>query len=85
MSHPWYMIVIPWYILFWGTVAWAIRRNGPGRVKHSVRCPDKNAGARLVVLYREPEFGSVKASDVTACTLFGTAPITCDKTCLARL
>ncbi len=85
MNVPWYAIVIPWYILFWGTVALLIRRYGPGRVKHSVRCPEMNVRARLVVLYREPTFGAVEASDVTACSLFGTALLTCDKACLARL
>ena len=85
MNVPWYAIVVPWYILFWGTVALLIRHYGPGRVKHAVRCPEKNTRAKLEVLYSEPEFGCVKASDVTACSLFGTARLTCDKACLARL
>jgi hypothetical protein len=54
-------------------------------VKRAVRCPQKSVGAKLEVLYREPEFGCVQAADVTACSLFGAAPVTCDKECLARL
>ncbi len=85
MNVPWYMVVVPWLILFWGAVALVIRRYGPGRVKRSARCPDKNVRAKVTVLYGEPAFGSVQAADVTTCSLFSTAPITCDKACLARL
>ncbi len=85
MNVPWYMVVVPWLILFWGAVALAIRHYGPGRLKRSLRCPDKSTRAKMVVLYSEREFGSVQASDVTACSLFGTAPVTCEKACLARL
>ncbi len=85
MDIPWYMVVVPWLILFWGAVALLIRRYGPGRMKRSVRCPERNTRAKLIVHYSEPTFGAVEASDVTACSLFSTAPITCDKACLARL
>lgn len=85
MNEHVYLLVVAWYILFWGTVAMAIRSYGPGRLKRSLRCPDKSTRAKMVVLYSEREFGSVQAADVTACSLFGTAPVTCEKACLARL
>jgi hypothetical protein len=39
----------------------------------------------LEVLYTEPVWGTLKASDVTRCSLFGPARVSCDKKCLSQL
>lgn len=58
---------------------------GAGKVRRRARCPDLGRRARLEVLYSEPAWGRLKASDVTWCSLFGPAPVTCEKKCLLRL
>jgi hypothetical protein len=63
----------------------AIREVGPGKVTRRVRCPDLQRRARLEVLYTEPVWGTLKASDVTRCSLFGPARVSCDKKCLSQL
>lgn len=62
-----------------------IREVGPGRVARRVRCPDLERRAKLEVLYTEPMWGTLKASDVTRCSLFGPARVTCEKKCLNLL
>jgi hypothetical protein len=37
------------------------------------------------VVQIEPHFGAIRAEDITACSLFGGGPVSCDKACLARL
>lgn len=69
----------------WGVLALAIRRWGPGRAKRSVRCPTKQVRAKVVVEQGEGDFGSLRVSDVTRCSLFRDAPLTCAKECLAKL
>ena len=69
----------------WGIVLFSIWRWGPGRAKHSVLCPEKQLRAKLVVEQREGDFGSLRANDVAACSLFPEGPLNCNKECLARL
>ena len=63
----------------------AIREVGPGTVTRRVRCPDHARRARLEVLYTEPVWGTLKATNVTRCSLFGPARVTCGKKCLSQL
>lgn len=62
-----------------------IRQVGPGRVTRRVRCPDLGRRARLEVLYGEPVWGTLQAREVTRCSLFGPAAVTCGKECLGQL
>jgi hypothetical protein len=63
----------------------AIREAGPGKVTRRVRCPDLEKRARLEVLYTEPVWGTLQATDITRCSLFGRAPVSCHKNCLRQL
>jgi hypothetical protein len=63
----------------------AIREVGPGKVTRRVRCPDLEKRARLEVLYTEPVWGTLQATDITRCSLFGPARVSCDKKCLNLL
>lgn len=83
------MDVIQWLAVVavlsaWAVLAYTIRRWGPGRARRSVRCPTKNKRARLVVEQQEGDFGRLRVTDVTACSLFPDSPFNCDKECLAR-
>ena len=69
----------------WAVLFLTIRRWGPGRAKRWVRCPTKRVQAKVVVEQREGDFGSLRVTDVAACSLFPDAPLTCGKECLARL
>lgn len=73
-------VIGAWVVLFF-----AIRHWGPGRARRRVRCPDKNLPARLTVLYVEPGFGAIRASDVIRCSLFSNAPVACGKQCLRQV
>ena len=66
----------------WIVVAFAIRRWGPGTVRHSILCPEKKVRVRASFLVQESSFGSLKTVDVTECSQFPAAPVTCDKNCL---
>lgn len=72
-------------LLAWLVAAYAIWKWGPGLRKRSVRCPEKKVRAKVLVDQREAEFGSLRVTDVTACSLFADAPLTCGKECLGRL
>ncbi len=63
----------------------AMHEVGPGRAHRRVQCPDLKRKARLEVLYREPVWGTLKASEVTRCSLFGPARVSCEKRCLSQL
>ncbi|MFQ5664630.1 MAG: hypothetical protein ACE5HL_12460 [Terriglobia bacterium] len=69
----------------WMLVLLTIRRWGPGRSRHWVRCPEKKRRAKVVVEYKESEFGRVRAVDVKDCSLLPDQPVDCDKECLTRL
>lgn len=68
----------------WSVFAYTVWRWGPGRRRRSVRCPEKNKRARLVVEQRESGFGTLQVTDVTACSLLPDGPVTCDKQCLRK-
>lgn len=71
-------------LLAWSVAAYAIWKWGPGLRKRSVRCPEKKLRAKVLADQREAEFGSLRVTDVTACSLFAGAPL-CGKECLGRL
>ncbi len=66
----------------WSIASLIIRRWGPGIVCRTLLCPEKQAPARVTFQRREGSFGSLKAADVQACSLFPDAPVTCHKHCL---
>lgn len=68
----------------WALVFLTIRRWGPGRARRSVQCPAKRVRAQVVVEQQESDFGSLRVTDVTACSLFPQQPVTCDKQCLSQ-
>jgi len=74
-----------WVILVWSALAMAIRHWGLGLARRRVRCPETHARAEVRVVQVEPSFGAIRTGDVTACSLFGGGPVSCDKPCLARL
>lgn len=69
----------------WTVLFFAIWRWGPGPRRRSLRCPTKRVRAKVTIEQREGAFGSLRAADVTACSLFPDAPVTCDKECLTKL
>jgi hypothetical protein len=85
MTDPVHLLAIGWVVLVWVTFAFAVAHWGPGVARRGVRCPEKNARAKLRVLETEPSFGAIRASDVLRCSLLGAGPVSCDKRCLARL
>jgi hypothetical protein len=84
LYNPWVWMAVAGVVAVWAVVAVWIRRWGPGQVGHLVDCPEKNQKARIVVLQKEAAWGTFRAADVTACSLFSGA-VTCEKRCLARL
>ena len=78
------LIMVGGVLLLWLVVGLAVRRWGPGVSKHLVRCPETKSLARVSFVYKEAGFGSVQATDVTRCSLFGSGPVACDKHCLSR-
>ena len=69
-------------VIAWSIVFGIIRRWGPGIARRTLRCPEKEAPARVTFQRLEGSFGSLKAADVQECSLFPDAPVTCDKHCL---
>lgn len=72
-------------LLAWVGAALMIRRWGPGTIRRQVRCPERLRRATVLAVQTEAGYGAIRASDVLACNLLGTGPVTCDKRCLARL
>lgn len=79
------LIVLGGVVLLWLVVGFIVGRWGPGRSTHFVRCPETKTVARVAVLFREGDFGSVRAADVLRCSLFGRGQVTCEKGCLSRV
>lgn len=69
----------------WAVFVYGLRRWGPGTAKRGVRCPVQRVRAQVVVEQREGDFGSLRVTDVRACSLFPEVPLRCGKECLARL
>ena len=58
-----------------------IRQWGPGIITRRVRCPEKHVDAKVTFVQAEGDFGSLLVTDVTDCSLFPGAPVTCTKAC----
>ncbi|HUU14650.1 MAG TPA: hypothetical protein VM182_13235 [Terriglobia bacterium] len=69
----------------WTVAGYAIWRWGPGTRRRSVRCPEKKIRAVVMANQSEAEFGCLRVTDISACSLLPGAPVTCDKECLVRL
>ena len=80
--EPLIIIVLSVVLAVWIGVFFGIRRWGPGTLRRSVLCPEKQVPARVTLLRREGSFGSLKVVDVTSCSLFSGAPVTCQKNCI---
>jgi hypothetical protein len=85
MLDPVLIVPIVGVLVAWVVVVFALRRWGPGRATRSVRCPEKGVRAKLRVEQREGDFGSLRVTDVLACSLLAAKPVDCDKECLVRL
>jgi len=73
----------------WGGVGWLMYRWGPGRVRRKVQCPKQHVQAEVEVLQTEGDWakggwGSLRQSDVLACSLFPLGQLTCTKECILR-
>ncbi|OFW14427.1 MAG: hypothetical protein A3H27_00415 [Acidobacteria bacterium RIFCSPLOWO2_02_FULL_59_13] len=80
--EPLIFVILSVVLAVWIGVFFGIRRWGPGTLRRSVLCPEKQIPARVTFLRREGSFGSLKVVDVTACSLFSGAPVTCQKNCM---
>ncbi len=85
LHDPRVWMAIAGVVAVWAVVAVWIRRWGPGRIGHVVYCPETNQRARVVVLQKEAAWGTFRAADISACSRFPGAAVTCDKRCLAHL
>ena len=70
-------------LIAWVATFFAIRRWGPGLARHSLLCPEKEVPARVTFERKEGSFGSLKVIDVTECSLFPEAPVTCHRHCMS--
>ena len=80
-----FILVISLLILLWAVAITYIRNVGPGKVFRTVLCPEKKQRASLVVLFKEPIWGRLEATDVVSCSLLEKGPVSCGKQCLAKL
>jgi hypothetical protein len=69
----------------WGVLGLTIKRWGPGHAKRRVHCPEWKVRAKVGVEQGEGDFGRLRVADVTTCSLFPGAALTCDKECLRQL
>ncbi len=70
----------------WVGVAYAIHHWGVGFPARSVRCPHHDKRATIATFcYTRNGWGSTVKRDVLQCSLLGSGPVTCDKTCLNQL
>ena len=72
-------------VVCWVVLAHAIWKWGPGLRRRSIRCPEKKVRAKVLADQREAEFGCLQVVQVRECSLFGTAPVSCGRGCMARL
>ena len=75
----WLAVVVALAILTAG--GYLIHRWGPGIVRRSLRCPEKNVQAEIEVLRKEGSFGAILNDDVLSCSLL-PGGVDCDKKCL---
>ena len=85
MLDPLTLVAVSWVAVTLLTAVAVIRQVGPGKVRRRVRCPDLKRRAKVEVLYTEPVWGTLKATDITRCSLFGPAQVACNKKCMTQL
>ncbi len=61
-----------------------INRWGPGHARRRVRCPERRVRAKVGVEQAESDFGRLRVTDVTSCSLLPDARLTCGKECLRQ-
>jgi len=69
----------------WAVLGYTIWRWGPGYRSRRVRCPERRVRAKVGVEQREGDFGRLRVTDVTSCSLLPDEPLNCDKGCLRQL
>ena len=69
-------------LIAWLVVHLIIHPWGPGLVRHFLLCPERKLRARVTFNCKEESYGSVKAVEVKACSLFPNTPPTCGKRCM---
>lgn len=79
------IVVVFLLLVVWAVAITFLYNVGPGEAHRRVDCPEKHRRANLVVLYKEPIWGRLEASDVLRCSLLSPGPVNCKKECLARL
>lgn len=73
-------------LLAWAGVGYVIRRWGVGFPARSVRCPEKGTRATISTFcHTKNGWGRSIERDVLQCSLLGSAPVTCEKSCLSQL
>ena len=72
-------------VVCWVVLAHAIWKWGPGLRRRSVRCPEKRVRAKVLADQREADFGCLHVVQVRECSLFASAPVSCERGCMARL
>jgi len=82
-SMLWLQVAV--VVTLWTFAAFLIRRWGPGRRKCSVYCPETSRRAKVAARWKEGDWGTFHAAEITACSRFPGGPVTCQKQCLARL
>ncbi len=86
MYHSLLPLAVALVALAWLGVAYVIRHWGVGFPNRSVRCPHKDVRATISTFcYTKNGWGAVVERDVLKCSLLGSGPVTCDKSCLPQL
>jgi hypothetical protein len=86
MSDVFLLLAAALVVLAWIGVAYVIRHWGAGFGARSVRCPHKDRRATISTFsHVRNGWGTVVDREVLQCSLLGSGPVTCDKSCLTQL
>ena len=72
-------------LIAWLVAGYAIWKWGPGKRIRSVHCPASGKRADVLAVQTEPEFGCLRAIDITRCSLIPGETVSCEKTCIGQL
>ena len=72
-------------LLAWFVAGFAIWKWGPGMRTRRVRCPETGKRAAVLAKQKESEFGCLRVTDVTKCSLIPRQALFCEKTCIAKM
>ncbi len=81
-SGFWFALAVAAAIVIVG--AYVIRWLGPGVMRRSTRCPEKNVQAEIEILRKEGTWGTLLSADVISCSLLPGGTADCEKHCLRR-